>query len=100
MGVYIKNAPMPDSCDNCDFYYEDRSEGVAYCIASGSDITPVCYNRGKRDSNCPLVEIKSPHGRLIDASLAEEKSYEPTIYDLTDVPDFLAEQPTVIDSEK
>ena len=48
---------------------------------------------------CPLVMIPVPHGRLIDAALADERSREPSIYDLTDIPDFLAEQPTVIDSE-
>lgn len=34
-------------------------------------------------------------GRLIDADDAVRRSREPSIYDLTDVPDFLAECPTV-----
>ncbi len=34
-------------------------------------------------------------GRLIDADDAIRRSREPSIYDLTDVPDFLAECPTV-----
>lgn len=27
----------------------------------------------KRMENCPLVEVKTPHGRLVDADLAMEK---------------------------
>lgn len=50
MGVYVKGMNMPQSCITC------RME----CIVRLHDST-------KRSKDCPLVEVPTPHGRLIDA---------------------------------
>jgi len=41
-----------------------------------------------------------PHGDLIDRDATVEESKKPTIFDLTDVPDFLYEQPIIIPAGK
>ena len=53
MGVYIKGMNMPRDCYNCKIW--------SLCW----DEKPL-YNMIK--SNCPLVEVKTPHGRLIDVT--------------------------------
>lgn len=51
MGVYIAGMMMPKCCNNCDF-------NVICSYANGG---------AHRPKGCPLVEVKAPHGRLIDA---------------------------------
>ena len=51
MGVYIKGMEMPKCCNNCDF-------NVICNYANGG---------AHRPKGCPLVEVKTPHGRLVDA---------------------------------
>ena len=63
MGVYIKRMVMPENCADCP---------VGWCnnliLFSESD---------KRADNCPLVEVPTPHGRLIDAdALADDLYYD------------------------
>jgi len=62
MGIYLPNMEMPNNCQECvcinDEYF--------YCQA---------VNRKPKDENiisrrpdwCPLAEVPTPHGRLIDA---------------------------------
>ena len=50
-------------------------------------------------SNAIAKELP-PHGDLIDRNATIEESEKPTIFDLTDVSDFLHEQPVVIPSNK
>lgn len=58
MGVYIKGMSKPKNCRRCYFNGSDL-----FCLIT----------RGKIDRDdyiceigCPLVEVKTPHGRLID----------------------------------
>lgn len=44
---------------------------------------------------CEVIELPE-HGDLIDRDAAMKESEKPTIFDLTDVPDFLHEQPIII----
>lgn len=66
MSVLIKDMEMPGTCEQCPFHvYHSHYEYV--CKA-----TPMLYpmnlanSKGIRKDWCPLVEIPSPHGRLID----------------------------------
>ena len=60
MTVLIKGMPMPKNCTNCPLNIHEMSFGCA--------VTGRRYNWGnpERLSDCPLVEILTPHGRLID----------------------------------
>ena len=65
MSVIIKGMKMPDSCDSCDLIQFDDEELEAHCPLSPYYRwcgTPPDY----RPEGCPLVEVPTPHGRLID----------------------------------
>ena len=51
MGIYIKGMEMPESCEECALMLELGR--VVEC--------------GCSPESCPLVPVKTPHGRLIDA---------------------------------
>ena len=65
MSVIVKGMEMPDSCSNCELcacYTESKGE-VYRCDLT---MTPVKYFEIRLE-DCPLVEVPTPHGRLIDA---------------------------------
>ncbi len=66
MGIYIKDISKPEDCDGCLFqvFPEDRADDV--CFIAGAIHTM---------EDCPLVEIPTPHGRLIDANKLEAMMY-------------------------
>lgn len=63
MSILIKGMKMPKNCETCEY----QTKGA--CFASGVNKGTITIRRmGKeRPDWCPLVEIKTPHGRLIDA---------------------------------
>lgn len=60
MSVMIKGMEMPESCGMCSF-----SRGYT-CFACEDDLSAEEIRSSKRPDACPLVEIPTPHGRLID----------------------------------
>ena len=60
MSVLIKGMKMPSGCISCDFCnpFTDKP----YCRRL-MRITP----KVTRLKDCPLVEVPTPHGRLVDA---------------------------------
>lgn len=61
----IKGIKMPKCCADCPCFYDfiscqALSDGTDDFSASGFD------EYKKRLPNCPLVEVPTPHGRLID----------------------------------
>ena len=64
MSIIIKGLNMPKSCGGCEFNY--CLEGGSYewweCVILHDDIKQFDTRR----TDCPLVEIPTPHGRLID----------------------------------
>ena len=56
MSVLIKGVKMPETCSEC-YLREKNSCPILRCIVEGY----------YRPGFCPLVEVPSPHGRLIDA---------------------------------
>ena len=63
MSVLIKGINPPKSCYTCDWYNK-----VQCPVNDGK-----CYYRTTRHPNCPLTEIPTPHGRLIDADEFERE---------------------------
>ena len=69
MSVLIKGMEMPALCQECDLY-----------------IDGACYAKGYRDyqsimdmskpADCPLIEVPTPHGRLIDADAIQDYNVE------------------------
>lgn len=98
MAVMIKGMEMPKSCMACDLFVNDE-----YC--------PVLKYKPRNDqiltaSCCPLVEIPTSHGRLIDADEFEKENeyfwdldfinpmYSDTLSDLVNA------APTIIEAEE
>lgn len=67
MDILIKDIGMPLMCDECPCYNESDYS----CNATGRGV--IEYRYDGRPDNCPLVEIPTPHGRLIDADEVKRK---------------------------
>lgn len=100
MSVIIKGMKMPKSCDSCDLIQFDDEELEAHCPLSPYYRwcgTPPDY----RPEGCPLVEVSTPHGRLIDADeligyLNEWLSDSVALFGFTRI---INHQPTIIEAE-
>ena len=93
MSILIKGMDMPKDC--------------SYCILANKHINGLCeakyYCRLEADyEHCPLIEIPTPHGRLIDGD--EFKSWVDDWYDCTDigniVESWIDERPTILEAEE
>lgn len=74
MSVLIKGMGIPVNCNKCVFCVNGFTDAAPMyeCAASGDDMTSVLVEEhGKpfdfRPDWCPLIEVPTPHGRLIDA---------------------------------
>lgn len=98
MSVIIKDMNMPKSCHDCAMRY----------IAIGLDFERVftyddvgdCIER--RLANCPLEEVHTPHGRLIDAdvllAIMKKRLYGNPEFDY--IIGLVERQRTIIESEE
>ena len=99
MGVYIKGMKMPKCCDVCKFSGWSNLHQTALCRLY--DYKP-CFDdfsqeyENKRSNNCPLVEVPTPHGRLIDEDEITAYSY---LERNDEEVESLDEFPTVIEAE-
>ena len=75
MSLIIKGSIMPLMCEECPCYDCDDYS----CKATGRGV--IEYRYDGRPDNCPLVEIPTPHGRLIDADELKKnmRNYYPSI---------------------
>ena len=69
MSVLIKDMKMPSSCNGCLFGHWLNPYKVVCCELLNFKEYPADYTgyKAKRLDKCPLVEVPTPHGRLIDA---------------------------------
>ena len=97
--VLIKGMEMPKDCDNCRFYNDDFD--YANCEATGSSRGYTWHPFGQRMPNCPLVEVPTPHGRLIDVDrLIRELKNVMSENDLHFAElAYIVGQPTIIEAE-
>ena len=93
MSVLIKGMEMPALCQECDLYIDGA------CYAKGYRDYRSIMDMSKPD-DCPLTEIPTPHGRLIDA----DKLANETFYGATSAPYItyrkFVNAPTVIEAEE
>ena len=106
--ILIRGMEMPETCASCEWSYY-VGNGRAMCKkVSMRDKTEIMAKR-KADF-CPLVEVPTPHGRLIDADALKEEGadihmdyvcdgyVEDTTWGYSD--DLLDSQPTIIEAEE
>lgn len=84
MSILIKGMSKPKTCDDC--------------------IVPLskCDYLQKRADDCPIIEIPTPHGRLIDASeliKSYMKGTKTDIDDFYDTIDIIDNAPTILEEE-
>lgn len=97
MSVLLKGMEMPENCAECGVEWCERWKGL---IIAGMSIAK------SRPTNCPFVEVPTPHGRLIDADaiLEEAKRISGPItgdgWDNYGVYSLIERQPTVIEAEE
>lgn len=68
MSLIIKGMDMPKSCRYCaikELHNDDGQESVCQLIC-GKSVEEYIYCVDKRHPDCPLVEVPTPHGDLID----------------------------------
>ena len=77
MSILIRGMEMPKSCWRCSLsqLYEKPRE-MLVCKITHDEVL-----RHKIDGNCPLIEVPTPHGRLIDADALEVRKHEKEAYD-------------------
>ena len=69
MGIYMPNIEKPKQCAGCQFEVIDTT-GYPRCVVMRKMVVD-----GNLFNRCPLVEIPTPHGRLIDANKLEAMMY-------------------------
>ena len=74
MSILIRSMEIPTSCDKCRFCVNGFTDDVPMyecAVQSYENVSVLVESDGKpfdfRPDWCPLVEIHTPHGRLIDA---------------------------------
>ena len=105
MGIYIKGMKMPKCCDVCIFSGWSNLHQTAACKIC--EYNP-CFDKfskeylTKRANFCPLVEVTTPHGRLIDGDTLQCKVDDIGLgyYEVLGVTeDTIDSAPTVIEAE-
>lgn len=107
MSILIKGMKMPENCGECIWIQRGYPD---WCdLPMGKDL----YNDKKRPDWCPLVEVPTPHGRLIDAGELEDKldawtrenfsfsdRYQYNLEGMIRARDFAMALPTIIEAEE
>lgn len=108
MGVYIKGMDKPKRCNICPlcrYYYEN---GNVWCNALNVILESIPYEMRLLDSvldsiephkDCPLVEVKTPHGRLVDTTTAYQDTMQYGEHFRKSVLRIINDFPTVIEAE-
>lgn len=95
MSILIRDMTMPNRCFECIFL---ATVPNFFCLAGKRDLRAEHGINISRPDWCPLVEIPTPHGRLIDAD--ELKKDLTRFYDNeVTARHLIDEQPTIIEAE-
>lgn len=101
MGVYIKGMEMPKTAFDCSVKVNPEERQCVFTHKTFEETLGLLTER--RCADCPLVEIKEPHGRLIDGDKLHEEvfdCYSRDAYDkIMDIVFDIVEAPTVIEAE-
>ena len=98
MSVLIKGMQIPRDCKHCKIAFYDEVYGTI-CPFSG-----IAFEADrKRQETCPLVEVPTPHGMLIDGDELYREVAKAHAYEHLSVKRIIAmirKSPTVIEAEE
>ena len=95
MSIIIKGMDMPKSCRTCPLNSAPPNGCLIWTI---NDI-----RKDKRNNDCPLVEIPTPHGRLIDKDELLSHIKKDPLFSLVErygVSGVIESRPTILEEEK
>ena len=72
MSILIHGMEMPQKCGQCKLFH---AEHPMYCTATEGHRTVGAPYGMPRPDWCPLVEIPTPHGRLVDIKSVEDGKF-------------------------
>lgn len=100
MGVYIKGAWKPADCDGCYLNHFDECDATYRCFITDTEIK----NLYKCNADCPIIEVPSTHGDLIDKDNIKEIYLEDSLDCMTwnsdNEVDLYIEADTIIEKEE
>ena len=104
MSVLIKGMKMPESCSRCELVGDGSDAVFSWSCPFVGEIYKIGRLTKGRLDDCPLVEIPTPHGRLIDADRLLRTEIKHLYYHLpngdTAIPIIDVEHaPTIIEAE-
>lgn len=114
MTILVKGMEMPKSCAECRFCEGETLDGLCHAAEKWFDdeyFRWFAYEEDDIDDskpiNCPLIEVPTPHGRLVDADaiypwyVKHFKEYKPSDieWSMQDIACNLWNMPTVIEAE-
>ena len=99
--VLVRGMDMPKECRVCSLKEYNEHTGEMRCkpanVIISRNYKPIWFG-GRPDDWCPLVEVKTPHGDLID----RDELFIPALsssYDNEMVGDIISDAPTVVEAE-
>lgn len=99
--VLINGMEMPKNCGNC--HLRKSNEDRVWCPILGEYI---CFETEflGRKTNCPLVEVPTPHGRLVDGDVLMTEVMDSDLDhlqrdDWKEVIQIVQDAPTIIEAE-
>ena len=105
MSVLIKGMDMPCMCCLCPCHDWDMETNRYYCQALKDE--PRIIDENTRRDDCPLAEIPTPHGRLIDSDKlakviedAMNRKDNPLGYDAVEILGEIYVAKTIIEAEE
>ena len=103
MSILINDMEMPECCDKCRFCvngFTDEAPMYECGVQSYDNVSVLVESSGKpfdfRPDWCPLIEVPTPHGRLIDADAIQDYNVETFGQRLL----IIDTAPTVIEAER
>jgi len=110
MSIIVKSMEMPTSCDKCRFCvngFTDDAPMYECAVQSYENVSVLVESGGKpfgfRPDWCPLIEIPTPHGRLIaEKTITEIRYHDADGYHIVNgeqLCELEIDAPTVIEAE-
>lgn len=111
MSILIKDIKIPESCAECRFCvngFTDAAPMYECACESYENVSVLVDDNGQpfnfRPDWCPLIEVQSPHGRLVDGDVLMTEVMDSDLDhlqrdDWKEVIQIVADAPTIIEAE-